>query len=208
MEDILNLYARPYDESCPVVCMDEASRQLIGQVATPRACGPGQPAKEDYEYVRNGTGNLFMFCQPLTGWRHVKVTERRTKQDWALAIRDLVDVHFRQAPVIRVVMDNLNTHTGGALYETFSPSEAERILSRLEFHYTPKHASWLNMAEIEIGILSRQCLNRRIDNRELLIHEVDAWEADRNRRQVHIHWTFTATAARNKLHRLYPSIEE
>ena len=206
MEDVLNLYAQPYDALAPAVCMDEASRQLIGEVAPPAPAGPGQPRREDYEYVRNGTCNLFVFCQPLTGWRHVLVTERRTKQDWARAIRDLVDVRFPEAPLIRLVMDNLNTHTGAALYETFPPDEAQRLLSRLEFHYTPKHASWLNMAEIEIGILSRQCLSRRIANREELIREVTAWETDRNDRRIHIHWTFTTAAARNKMHRLYPSL--
>lgn len=186
--------------------MDEASRQLIGQVATPLPAQPGRPRLEDYEYVRNGTCNFFVFCQPLAGWRHVIVTERRTKRDWALAVRDLVDVQFPEARRIRLVMDNLNTHTGAALYDTFSPAEARRLLEKLEFHYTPKHASWLNMAEIEIGILSRQCLDRRIDDREILTGEVAAWETDRNRREAKIHWTFTIETARNKLKKLYPSI--
>lgn len=208
MEDVLNEYAKPFDPFDPLICMDEASRQLIGQVAEPLPARPGQPRLEDYEYVRNGTCNLFVFCQPLAGWRRVKVTERRTKRDWALAIRDLVDVDFPQARRIRLVMDNLNTHTGAALYDTFPPSEARRLLEKLEFHYTPKHASWLNMAEIEIGIMSRQCLNRRIDERTILTREVAAWETDRNDRQVKIHWTFTIETARNKLTKLYPSIQD
>ena len=207
MEDVLHEYAKPFDPLDPLICMDEASRQLIGQVAVPLPTRPGQPRLEDYEYVRKGTCNLFLFCQPLAGWRRVQVTERRTKRDWALAIRDLVDVDFPQARRIRLVMDNLNTHTGAALYETFSPSEARRLLEVLEFHYTPKHASWLNMAEIEIGILSRQCLNRRIDDRDTLIREVAAWEADRNRRHAKIHWTFTIETARHRMIKLYPSIE-
>ena len=162
---------------------------------------------QDYESVRNGTCNFFVFCQPLAGWRHVIVTERRSKRDWALAVRNLVDVQFPAARRIRLVMDNLNTHTGAALYDTFSPAEARRLLEKLEFHYTPKHASWLNMAEIEIGILSRQCLDRRIDDREFLTGEVAAWETDRNHREAKIHWTFTIETARNKLKKLYPSIE-
>jgi len=207
MENVLNEYAKPFDPLDPLICMDEASRQLIGQVATPLPARPGHPRLEDYEYVRNGTCNFFVFCQPLAGWRHVIVTERRTKRDWALAVRDLVDVQFPEARRIRLVMDNLNTHTGAALYDTFSPAEARRLLGKLEFHYTPKHASWLNMAEIEIGILSRQCLDRRIDDREFLTGEVAAWEADRNLSEVKIHWTFTIETARNKLKKLYPSIE-
>ena len=207
MEDVLNEYAKPFDPLNPLICMDEASRQLIGQVATPLPARPGQPRLEDYEYVRNGTCNLFVFCQPHAGWRRVTITERRTKRDWALAVRDLVDVDFPHAHRIRLVMDNLNTHTAAALYETFPPGEARRLLEKLEFHHTPKHASWLNMAEIEIGIMSRQCLNRRIDNRDKIIREVSAWEADRNARQVKIHWTFTIETARNKLSRLYPPIQ-
>ena len=208
MEDVLNEYAKPFDPEEPLICMDKASRQLIGQVAAPLPVQPGQPRLEDYEYVRNGTCNFFVFCKPLAGWRHVIVTERRTKRDWALAIRNLVDVQFPEARRIRLVMDNLNTHTGAALYEAFSPAEARRLLEKLEFHFTPKHASWLNMAEIEIGILSRQCLDRRIDDREFLTGEVAAWEADRNRSEAKIHWTFTIETARNKLNKLYPSIED
>ena len=208
MEDVLNQYARPLDPHEPLVCMDEASRQLIGQVTAPEPLRHGQPRREDYEYVRNGTCNLFMFCQPLAGWRHVQVTERRTKRDWAHAIRNLVDVQFPEARRIRVVLDNLNTHTGASLYEAFTPTEARRLLDKLEFHYTPKHASWLNMAEIEIGILSRQCPNRRIDNRDVITREVAAWEAERNQRRAKIHWTFTTAIARHKLAKLYPPLED
>ena len=207
MENVLNEYAKPFDPLDPLICMAEASRQLIGQVATPLLARPGQPRLEDYEYVRNGTCNLFVFCQPHAGWRRVTITDRRTKRDWALAVKQLVDEDFPHARRIRLVMDNLNTHTGAALYETFAPAEARRLLEKLEFHYTPKHASWLNMAEIEVGVMSRQCLNRRIENSGLIKHEVAVWEADRNAREVKIHWTFTIETARNKLRRLYPPIE-
>ncbi|MCB9137010.1 MAG: IS630 family transposase [Caldilineaceae bacterium] len=180
MEDVLNQYAQPFDPEYPMVCMDEASRQLVGQVVTPLPPRPGQPMLQDYEYVRNGTCNLFVFCQPQIGWRRVMVTDRRTKQDWAKAIQTLVDVEFPAARRIRLVLDNLNTHVGSALYETFPPHEARRLMEKLEFHYTPKHASWLNMAEIEINVLVRQCLNRRIDNKDFFVREVAAWQAERN----------------------------
>ena len=206
MEDVLSLYAHPFDPAYPLVCLDEASRQLIGQVVPPQLPKPGQPALQDYEYVRNGVCNLFVFCQPHIGWRRVLVTERRTKQEWAQAIRTLVDVEFPAAQRIRLVLDNLNTHVGGALYETFAPQEARRLLEKLEFHYTPKHASWLNMAEIEINALMRQCLNRRIDDRDFLTQEVAAWQAERNEQRIKIHWTFTIESARHKLWRLYPNI--
>jgi len=208
MEDVLNLYAQPFDPEYPIVCMDEASRQLIGQVITPLPVQPGQPRLQDYEYTRNGVCNLLFFCQPQIGWRRVIVTERRTKQDWAHAIRTLVDVEFPGARRIRLVLDNLNTHVGGALYDTFPPAEVRRLMGKLELHYTPKHASWLNMAEIEIGILSKQCLNRRIDDRDFLISEVAAWQAERNEQKAKIHWTFTIESARHKLWRLYPVIVE
>jgi len=159
MEDVLATYQLPYDPAIPVICMDEASKQLIGEVATPLPTRPGQPKCVDYQYERLGVCSEFIFCEPLAGWRHVKVTDRRTKKDWAQCIRELVDVHYPHAPKIRLVLDNLNTHTGASLYEAFPPEEARRILERLEFHYTPKHASWLNMAEIEIGIMNRQCLD-------------------------------------------------
>lgn len=208
MEDVLATYALLHDPEVPVVCMDEASKQLIGEVAVPLRARPGQPRCEDYEYERKGVSNQFMFCEPLRGWRSVKVTERRTRKDWAEAIRELADVHYPQAVKIRLVLDNLNTHSGASLYEAFPPDEARRILEKLEFHYTPKHASWLNMAEIEIGVMNRQCLNRRIDNAAEMVREIAAWENRRNTEQATIHWAFTITTARVKLKKLYPSVEE
>lgn len=208
MEDVLATYALPYDRAVPVICMDEASKQLIGEVATPLPLQPGQPKCVDYEYERKGVCSEFILCEPLAGWRHVKVTERRTKKDWAECIRELVDVHYPHADKIRLVMDNLNTHTGASLYEAFAPDEARRIAEKLEFHYTPKHASWLNMAEIEIGIMNRQCLDRRIDTIAQMREETGAWAKSRNRTKAKIHWTFTIAAARRKLKKLYPSIEE
>jgi hypothetical protein len=206
MEDVLQVYARPYDPYYPVVCVDEASKQLIGEVAEPQPTAPGKPTRIDYEYERKGVCNLFMMCEPLRGWRHVKVTERRTRRDWAECMKELVDVHYPQAKKVVVVEDNLNTHDGTSLYETYPPEEARRILDRLEFHSTPKHGSWLDMAETELSILNRQCLDRRIDNRPEVAHEVLAWEADRNEKQCRIHWTFTIAAARIKLKALYPTI--
>jgi len=206
MEDVLSIYELPYDPQFPVVCMDEASKQLIGEVTAPTALDIGQPRREDYEYVRHGTSNQFVFVEPLRGWRHVIVTEQRTMQDWALAIQHLVDVLFPWAEKIRLVLDNLNTHTGASLYATFSPAEAKRIWDRLDLHYTPKHASWLNMAEIEIGVMNRQCLNRRIDNREVMRKEIAAWELQRNQAESKIHWTFTIETARRKMRKTYPSI--
>jgi hypothetical protein len=208
MEDVLSVYELPYDPDFPVVCMDEASKQLIGEVTSPSPLDVGRPRREDYEYVRNGTSNQFMFCEPLRGWRHVIVTPSRTMKDWAGCIKELVNKIYPKAQKIRLVLDNLNTHTGASLYAAFSPPEAMRILSRLEIHYTPKHASWLNMAEIEIGIMNRQCLNRRIDNLPLVVKEIAAWESQRNQIQAKIHWTFTVAAARNKMHRIYPSIQD
>jgi len=207
MEDVLATYALPHDSTIPVVCMDEASKQLIGEVAVPLPTRPGQPKCVDYEYERRGVCSEFILCEPLAGWRHVKVTERRTKKDWAQCIRELVDVHYPQAQKIRLVLDNLNTHTGASLYEAFPPADARRILEKLEFHYTPKHASWLNMAEIEISVMNRQCLDRRIDNVAEIRREVTAWEKSRNRKHAQIHWTFTIAAARRKLGKLYPSAE-
>lgn len=208
MEDVLDLYAEPYDPKRPLVCFDEASIQLIIEKRFPLPMQPGQPERFDYEYKRNGTRNLFMFFQPLAGWRHVKVTERRTKIDFAHCMKDLVDVFLPDADVIRVVQDNLNTHTPASLYEAFEPTEAKRILDRLEFHYTPKHGSWLNMAEIEIGILSRQCLDRRIPDADTLRREIAAWQAPRNEQQATVEWRFTTSDARVKLDRLYPDISE
>ncbi len=207
MEDVLDLYTLPYDPRYPQVCFDETSKQLIGETRTPLPAEPGQPERYDYEYVRNGVANLFMFFAPLHNWRHVKATEHRTKQDWAYCMRDLVDVHFPDAIRIRLVEDNLNTHDPAALYEVFEPAEAKRILDRLELHYTPKHGSWLNMAEIELSVLSGQCLDRRIPDLSYLEHQVAAWEADRNAAEATVNWRFTTADARIKLKRLYPSID-
>ena len=208
MEDVLEVYQRPYDPQQPVVCMDETSKQLVGEVAQPLPLQPGRPACYDYEYTREGVSNLFMFCEPLAGQRFVKATERRTKIDWAYAVRDLVDRHYPQAERITLVMDNLNTHSLGSLYEAFGPAEAQRIARRLDIHHTPKHGSWLNMAEIELGILSRQCLDRRIPDSPTLHRLVTIWETKRNQRQVKVDWQFTTADARVKLKRLYPSIHD
>jgi transposase len=204
MEDVLDLYAEPPDPERPVVCFDETPVQLIGEVRQPIPAEPGQLERYDYEYRRNGTVNLFVFLDVNRPWRKVKVTRQRTARDYAHCMRDLVDVHFPTAICIRVVQDNLSTHTAGALYEAFPPREARRILRRLEFHYTPKHASWLNMVEIEIGILSSQCLNRRIDDAERLISEIAAWEQQRNAAGARINWMFTTDKARAKMGRAYP----
>jgi len=205
MEDVLDLYAEAYDPKRPVVNFDETPYQLIREVRIPLPMQEGQPQRYDYEYHREGTCNLFVYLCSHIGWRHVKVTAQRTKEDFAYAMRDLVDVHFPDAEVIRVVLDNLNTHTPAALYETFAPAEARRILRKLEFHYTPKHASWLNMVEIEIGVLVGQCLDRRIPDTETVKREVLAWQTARNKDQVKINWRFTTEAARKKLERLYPA---
>jgi hypothetical protein len=205
MEDVLDLYAEDYDPAHPTACFDETSKQLIAETRVPLPMQPGKPARVDYEYERKGTANLFLVTEPHTGWRHVDVTDRRTKHDFARQMRDLVDRHFPDAIRIRVVLDNLNTHTPAALYEAFPPAEARRLLRKLEFHYTPVHGSWLNMAEIEFSMLARQCLNRRIGDRDTLITEVAAWEAARNEQRASIHWQFTVDDARRKLHRLYPS---
>ena len=205
MEDVLDLYAEEYDPVRPTVCFDETSKQLIAETRVPLPMVPGKPERVDYEYERMGTANLFLVTEPLTGWRHVDVTDRRTKHDFAQQMRDLVDRHFPDATTIRVVLDNLNTHTKAALYEAFAPAEARRILRKLEFHYTPVHGSWLNMAELEFSMLARQCLNRRIGDRDNLVTEVVAWEAARNEQRASIHWQFSVADARRKLHRLYPS---
>ena len=209
MEDILEVYTRPYDERFPQVCLDEKSKQLVGEVrGEPLAASPGRVARHDYEYERKGTANLFIVCEPLAGWRHISVTERRTKLDWAHCIKELVDIHYSHAEKIVLVLDNLNTHTPAALYEAFDPAEARRLLERLEIHYTPKHGSWLNMAEIELSVLARQCLERRIPEREALAGEVGAWEAERNVAESSIDWRFTSDEARIKLKHLYPEIVE
>lgn len=206
MEALLDLYSEPYDPRRPAVCFDELPYQLVAETRRPRLPRPGQPARVDYEYRRGGTANVFVCCQPQAGWRHVTVTERRTKQDFAQQMRELVDVHYPTATVIRVVLDNLNTHTGGALYEAFAPAEARRLLRKLEFHYTPKHGSWLNQAEIELSILGGQCLDRRIGDRETLAQEVAAWEHERNQARRLIHWRFTTTDARVRLPNIYPAL--
>ena len=207
MEDVLEVYHRPYDEKRPLVCLDEASKQLIGETRQPLPAEPGQPERFDYEYERKGTANLFMISEPLLGWRAVQVTERRTAKDFAEVVRWLVEDVHSEAETVVLVMDNLNTHTAASLYEAFPPEQARRIIERLEIHHTPKHGSWLNMAEIELSVLARQCLDQRIEAIELLRREVEAWESERNERQVEIKWQFTTTEARIKLHRLYPVIQ-
>jgi transposase len=208
MEDVLELTVEPPDENRPVVYFDETPRQLIGEARVPVAAKPGKPARFDYEYVRNGTANVFMFFDPNRKWRHAKVTDRRTNADFAHCMRDLVDTHYADAELIRVVLDNLSTHTHSALYETFAPEEARRILRRLDFHYTPKHASWLNMVEIEIGVMVKQCLDRRIPDKQTLISEIAAWEKQRNEEKATIKWLFSLEKARLKLRRSYPKPSE
>jgi hypothetical protein len=206
MEDVLDLYAEPGDPKHPVVCFNESPTQLIGETRAPIPAEPGQSERYDYEYCRNGTANLFVFLDAHRSWRHVKVTAQRTAKDFASCMRDLVDTHYPKAELIRVVLDNLSTHTAGALYETFPADEAHRILRRLEFHYTPKHASWLNMVEIEIGVMRGQCLDRRISERGRLSREIAAWQKQRNATGARINWRFTTKKARDKLARAYPSI--
>ena len=208
MEDVIQTYMLPYDARRPVVCFDESSRQLFGEVREPQPARAGRQAKVDYEYERKGTCNQFMMCEPLRGWRHVRVTNRRTRRDYAESIKELVDVHYPKADKILLVQDNLNTHSGGSLYERFAPQEARRILDKIEWHYTPKHGSWLNMAETEIGIMSRQCLDRRLECQTKLAAEVAAWQHKRNAKQIRVHWTFTLAVARQKLRKIYPTIED
>ncbi len=208
MEDVLDLYAETPDATRPVVCFDESPTQLIGEVRAPIAAGPGQPQRYDCEYRRNGTANLFISLDVHRSWRHVKVTDHRAAVDFAQCMRELADVHYPHAERIRVVLDNLSTHAPGALYTAFPPQEARRILQRLEFHFTPKHASWLNMVEIEIGVLRRQCLDRRIDDRARLAAEIAAWERERNASGARIHWMFTAAKAREKMGRAYPALPQ
>lgn len=205
MEDVLDLYAEAYEVDYPVVCFDESPYQLISETRTPLPTEKGQAARYDYEYRREGTCNLFMFFQPLAHWRHVKVTERRTAKDWAQCMKDLVDIHFPNAVLISVVQDNLNTHTPAALYEAFEPAEARRIISKLDFHYTPKHGSWLNMAECEFAVLLGQCLDQRIAEIASVRRKARAWERRRNDAKGTVNWRFTTTKARVKLKRLYPS---
>jgi hypothetical protein len=206
MEEVLDVYQRPDDPQRPQVCLDEASKQLLSDVREPMPMQPGQVERVDNEYERGGTANLFMLFEPLRGWRHVEVTERRRGVEFAHVVKDLVDVHYPEAEQIVLVMDNLNTHTPASLYEAFAPEEAKRLADKLEIHYTPKHGSWLNMAEIELSVLARQCLDERMDNPEYLKEQVAAWEQQRNAHTVKVDWRFTTADARIKLKRLYPSI--
>jgi transposase len=208
MEDVLGVYTRPFDPRRPQVCMDEVSKQLLAHTREPLAPGPGRPSRYDHEYERRGTANLFLFCEPLRARRWVAVTERRTATDWAYQIKDLVDVRYPEAERIVLVADNLNTHTPAALYATFPPTQAKRLADKLEIHYTPKHGSWLNMAEIELSVLGRQCLDRRIPDTETLRTQVVAWQDRRNATGRGVDWRFTADDARIKLKRLYPSLYE
>ena len=204
MEDVLDLYEEPYDPQRPVVCFDETSTQLLADSRPPIPVGRGRPRRQDYEYLRAGTRNLFLACEPRRGWRHVTITRRRTMQDFAHQMRWLVDEAYSDVPVVRVVLDNLNTHRMASLYETFPPAEARRIVKRLEFHHTPKHGSWLNMAEIEFSVLARACLKGRNADEDALQEDISAYETERNVAATAINWRFTAQAARAKLHRLYP----
>ena len=204
MEDVLDLYAEPYDPDRPVVCFDETSTQLLADTRPPIPVRPGQPRRQDYEYRRAGTRNIFLTCEPLAGWRHVAITERRTMEDFAHQMQWLVDEAYPDAPVVRVVLDNLNTHRMASLYETFPAAEARRIVKRLEFHHTPKHASWLNMAEIEFSVLTRACLQGRNPDETALQRAINAYEVQRNASKASINWRFTTQDARSKLHRLYP----
>ena len=208
MEEILEVYSRPYEAQRPVVCMDEVCKQLVSEVRAPLPAKPRQAPRVDFEYRREGVCNVFLACEPLRGWRRVKATARRTKSDWAYFIRELVDVHYPQADRVVLVMDNLNTHTPASLYEVFPPAEAQRLKERLEFHYTPKHGSWLNVAEIELSALSRQCLQQRIPDREQLARQAATWERQRNAGTRKVDWRFTTDDARIKLKRLYPVIHE
>ena len=206
MEDVLDVYTRPYDPRYPQVCMDETNKQLLDDVRPALPMEPGHPERVDSEYVREGVANLFMFCEPLQATRWVSVTDRRTKRDWASCIEELVDERYPMAEKIVLVMDNLNTHSPGSLYETFDPVKAKRLADRLEIHLTPKHGSWLNMAEIELSVLARQCLDRRIPNKMILTAEVAAWQNRRNADAGRVDWRFTTADARIKLQHLYPSI--
>ncbi len=208
MEDVLDVYTRPYDPKRPLICMDETSKQLVGETRMPLPTCPGQPQRYDAEYVRNGVCNLFMFYEPLCGRRDVHISDQRTSIDWAHFIKDLVDVQHSEAEKIVLVMDQLNTHSPASLYEAFEPTEAKRLAAKLEIHHTPKHGSWLNMAEIELSILSRQCLNRRIADKETLCWEVMAWQRHRDGRAGKVDWRFTTDDARIKLKHLYPSTKE
>lgn len=207
MEEVLEVYTRPYDPTRPVVCLDETSKQLVSETRTPLPAEPGQPERVDYEYERQGTANLFMAVEPLTGQRHVTVTDRRTAVEFAQVVKALLEVHYPHAEKVVLVLDNLNTHKPAALYQAFEPAVAWRLLERLEIHHTPKHGSWLNMAEIELSVLSQQCLNRRIPDTATLTREIAAWQQARNADPRPVNWRFTTADARIKLKRLYPSIK-
>jgi uncharacterized small protein (DUF1192 family) len=206
MEDVLEVYHRPRDPACPLVCLDETSKQLIKETRVPIPAKPGRPVRTDYEYERNGTANIFMLFAPLEGWRHVEVTDRHAAVDYALLLKDVSDRWFPNAAKIVLVQDNLSTHKPASLYEAFPPVEARRLAERFEWHYTPKHGSWLDMAETELSVLSSQCLDRRIASKQILIDEVAAWEAGRNKHHAKADWQFTTADARVKLKRLYPSL--
>jgi hypothetical protein len=206
MEDVLDLYHGPYDKYFPLVCMDESNKQLVGEVHAPIAPSPGHGQINDHEYVRNGVAEIFLEVEPMTGRRHVAITERRTRKDWAIFIKGMLEERYPGAMKVILVMDNLNTHSAASLYEAFEPEEARRLASRLEIHYTPKHGSWLNIAEIELSALNGQCLNRRIPDIELMRTETAAWERDRNNRAATIDWRFTTADARIKLKHLYPKL--
>ena len=206
MEDVREVYHRPHNPEYPVVCLDETSKQLIAETRVPIAAKPGRPARYDYEYERNGTANLFMLFAPLEGWRHVEVTDRHTAVDYARLLKVLSDEHFPHAARIVLVQDNLNTHKPASLYEAFPAVEARRLVERFEWHYTPKHGSWLDMAESELSVLSTQCLNRRIPDKQTLVEEVAAWQIERNKKHAKADWQFTTADARVKLKRLYPSL--
>ena len=206
MEDVLEVYTRPHDPSRPLVCLDETSKQLIAEARTPIPMKPGRPARSDYEYERNGVANLFMVFAPLEGWRHVAVTDRRAAIDYAQVLKDVADIHFPAAAKIVLVQDNLSTHIKAALYETFAPAEARRLVERFEWHYSPKHGSWLDLAESELGVMSSQCLDRRIADKQTLLDEVAAWQRDRNAHHAKADWHFTTDAARVKLKHIYPAL--
>jgi hypothetical protein len=206
MEDVLSVYTRPHDPDRPLVCLDETSKQLVAESRSPMAVRPGSPTRVDYEYTRNGVANLFMMFAPLEGWRHVKVTDRRTAIDYAHVLRDLADVHFARAKTIILIQDNLNTHAAASLYEAFPAAEARRLVERFEWHYTPKHGSWLDLAESELGVLASQCLDRRIPDKQTIIDQVAAWVRERNKNHAGAEWRFTTNDARIKLKSLYPSL--
>lgn len=208
MEDVLEVYHEPYDANCPVICMDEKPFQLLDEVRQPIPMKPAKPQREDSEYERNGTCSIFIFTEPLAGWRHVDVQGRRTRIEWAEQVKTLLDVYYPNVPKIKLVMDNLNTHSTASLYQAFDPQTALRLAKRLEIHYTPKHGSWLNIAEIELSVMTRQCLGRRIPSMTALSNELKAWEQSRNQSQKGVDWQFTTDDARIKLKRLYPQFKD